>query len=62
MSDNTIKTSLIIDKELLAKVKTQALKNNQTQTEVILDYIQEGLKKNENQTKLDVERIINCNI
>lgn len=55
MSNNTIQTSLIIEKDLLAKVKVQALKQDKTQTEVILDYVRDGLKRDENQTKLKVE-------
>lgn len=46
---DTIQTSLIIEKDLLAEIKVKGLKEDKTQTEVILDYVRAGLERDKNQ-------------
>ncbi len=49
MTNDIVKTSLVIGRELLNKVKIEALNQSKTQTELILEYISQGLKRDENQ-------------
>lgn len=49
-----IRTTITIEKQLLNKVKIEAINQNKTQTEVIIEYIIQGLKKANSQEKLEI--------
>ena len=48
----TKKTSFNIEVKLLRELKRQAFETDKTQTELIHTYIEEGLKRDRNQTTL----------
>lgn len=49
----TKKTSFNIEISLLKELKRQAFETEKTQTELLHKYIEEGLKRDRNQTTLD---------
>ena len=54
MQNQKIRTTLILDKNIIKQIKRVALEKETTQTEIIKDYLQKGLN-NENILKNQIE-------